>query len=166
MEAYQPKGYCPGCGYQIDPGRCSECGLEVSGEQLRGFPPTRSTVLILICVGRLAAFSVVHFGFLMVCIFMALGDGLIPSKPPTGIVELGRTLADALMMPANVAARMLESCGRRQVWAGASGTLLMVGNSLAFVLLFEGVWQFFRWCIRRCRKRNTKHGCAGSCQKL
>lgn len=27
--AYQPAGYCPKCGYRVDPGRCSECGREV-----------------------------------------------------------------------------------------------------------------------------------------
>ncbi len=28
-QAYVPQGYCPGCGYRIDPGRCPECGREV-----------------------------------------------------------------------------------------------------------------------------------------
>lgn len=27
--AHKPTGFCPGCGYAIDPGRCPECGREV-----------------------------------------------------------------------------------------------------------------------------------------
>jgi len=30
MIAYQPAGYCPHCGYQVDAGRCSECGRVVT----------------------------------------------------------------------------------------------------------------------------------------
>src|SRR5262245_46401505 len=29
-ETYQPTGYCPRCGYQMDAGRCPECGKAVS----------------------------------------------------------------------------------------------------------------------------------------
>jgi hypothetical protein len=38
-EPYQPQGYCPGCGYAVDPGTCPECGGVVSEVSLRKFPP-------------------------------------------------------------------------------------------------------------------------------
>lgn len=41
MEApsHVPAGFCPRCGYPIDPGRCSECGTDVSSEKLARVDP-------------------------------------------------------------------------------------------------------------------------------
>ena len=36
---YKPAGYCPRCGYALDPGKCPECGTVVMAEQLASRPP-------------------------------------------------------------------------------------------------------------------------------
>ncbi len=36
---HQPAGYCPHCGYALDPGTCPECGKFVRGYQIRAVPP-------------------------------------------------------------------------------------------------------------------------------
>lgn len=36
--AYRPAGYCPHCGYALDPGRCPECGSTVAGDELDAAP--------------------------------------------------------------------------------------------------------------------------------
>lgn len=36
---YQPEGFCPRCGYWIDPGRCPECGLQVTRQRLLATMP-------------------------------------------------------------------------------------------------------------------------------
>lgn len=38
---YQPAGYCPKCGYAMDPGQCPECGREVSPRALLSIHPTK-----------------------------------------------------------------------------------------------------------------------------
>lgn len=40
-ERAQPGGYCPRCGYPINPGRCPECGIEATAETIRKSPPGR-----------------------------------------------------------------------------------------------------------------------------
>ena len=35
---YQPTGYCPKCGYPLDPGRCPECGATVAPDQILSEP--------------------------------------------------------------------------------------------------------------------------------
>lgn len=37
--AYKPAGYCPRCGYALDPGECPECGTVVTAEELASRPP-------------------------------------------------------------------------------------------------------------------------------
>ena len=53
--AYKPAGYCPHCGYAIDPGVCPECGKNVAADELDSVPywvrrrrKTRRTVLALV----------------------------------------------------------------------------------------------------------------------
>lgn len=36
--AYKPAGYCPHCGYAIDPGVCPECGKNVAADELDSAP--------------------------------------------------------------------------------------------------------------------------------
>src|SRR5512134_2069255 len=36
--AYKPAGYCPHCGYAIDPGVCPECGKTVAADELDSAP--------------------------------------------------------------------------------------------------------------------------------
>jgi hypothetical protein len=36
--AYKPAGYCPHCGYAIDPGVCSECGKNVTSDEVDSAP--------------------------------------------------------------------------------------------------------------------------------
>jgi hypothetical protein len=36
--AYKPAGYCPHCGYAIDPGVCPECGKNVAASELDSVP--------------------------------------------------------------------------------------------------------------------------------
>lgn len=40
-ETHTPAGYCPCCGYRIDPGRCPECGKLVSAKTLLRIPPRK-----------------------------------------------------------------------------------------------------------------------------
>lgn len=35
---YKPAGYCPDCGYAIDPGVCPECGRHADADELDGTP--------------------------------------------------------------------------------------------------------------------------------
>jgi len=37
-KTYKPAGYCPHCGYAIDPGVCSECGKNVNADELDSVP--------------------------------------------------------------------------------------------------------------------------------
>ena len=38
-KTYQPTGYCPKCGYAMDPGVCPECGSTISAQRLSRIPP-------------------------------------------------------------------------------------------------------------------------------
>jgi hypothetical protein len=40
-DQYEPAGYCPSCGYRVDPGRCPECGTEVRRPRKRSPQVTR-----------------------------------------------------------------------------------------------------------------------------
>jgi hypothetical protein len=55
--AYEPVGYCPKCGYPVDPGDCPECGTEVTRWNIKSMPPRvllrrrlRFIVICLICI--------------------------------------------------------------------------------------------------------------------
>ena len=76
---YQPKGYCPKCGYAIDPGRCTECGTQVSPKQLAKSPNARRNKLYKeIFAGLLVSLV---FGFVL----HSLRDGL-PALYPTPLL--------------------------------------------------------------------------------
>lgn len=57
MEArsdYRPAGYCPGCGYMLDPGRCPECGRDVVRPwrvRPRAYRRWRAAVVLTVVVG-------------------------------------------------------------------------------------------------------------------
>lgn len=59
LGAFQPAGYCPHCGYRMDPGKCPECGRIVPVEELAKFDPiprrrclrvTTAAITALVCL--------------------------------------------------------------------------------------------------------------------
>lgn len=54
---YEPAGYCPKCGYRVDPGRCPECGAEVRRPAKRD--PRARRVRIRRFLTRVAALGLV-----------------------------------------------------------------------------------------------------------
>ncbi len=66
----EPAGYCPHCGYRINPGRCSECGRDVSARRLRRRPLSRRRkwhiglgLLFLGSIGLIYAYQHAPAGF-------------------------------------------------------------------------------------------------------
>lgn len=58
---HEPAGYCPHCGYRIDPGRCPECGVEVARPVSRS-PRSRSHRIMRVGIVILACAVVVTGG--------------------------------------------------------------------------------------------------------
>ncbi len=146
---YTPQGYCPHCRYRMDPGVCPECGLAVSSEMLV-YSRTGWTKLAW-PAARVIGFSVLHFGLLMIAIFMALSAGLEPGDegaliPPTS--RVGDALTDALLIPERVVV-YASGLGNRGIYAGIPGFALHVFNSLAFGIGLEAIWQGWSRMRRR-----------------
>ena len=62
---YQPSSACPQCGYQADPGRCTECGGVFSAKDAQ-------FEAIFQFWNRLAGYAIVGVGFVYVLIFAQL----------------------------------------------------------------------------------------------
>ncbi len=59
-DASQPKGFCPRCGYPMNPGRCPECGADVAAEKL----PRRRVREYYEHKGKIAAIVLIPLCFL------------------------------------------------------------------------------------------------------
>jgi len=66
-EPYKPAGYCPNCGYAIDPGTCPECGHEFTAHQLHRRPywvENRIRIKrLLIAVGIIIVFACLWYAY-------------------------------------------------------------------------------------------------------
>lgn len=59
----QPDGYCPKCGYPIDPGRCPECGSDVAKENLAAQPPMSQAGMVRLGVAVAIAAAILIGGY-------------------------------------------------------------------------------------------------------
>ena len=73
---YNPKGFCPKCSYQMDPGCCPECGLAVTAGQLAS--SRRRPFFKSVLLWRIPAIAVAHL--LLVCLLKLAYHGSIGSE--------------------------------------------------------------------------------------
>lgn len=63
---YRPVGFCPRCGYAIDPGECPECGQLVPPKRIAKSPPALRRRRLLARATFLAAFAAIAYAGLAV----------------------------------------------------------------------------------------------------
>jgi hypothetical protein len=122
---YRPAGYCPHCGYAIDPGVCSECGRTVAGDELDAAPYARrgrrlgavGTVIILAVVlvplawfgfSRDGPFLYVLSGRLFTSGFDRIHAGLAMDQPTIGKWYFVFSVFSAATVPYMAVARWIS----------------------------------------------------------